>query len=360
MAEEVNEFMEYYLAGLISDHELDYVFEAYAGSRNCQQRVRSNKGAFNLNSMEDEEVFINFRFHREDLERLQSALNIPNVVEPPPRYRITGQTALCVLLRRLAYPNRLTDLENMFGLSSPALSATANYLIKYLEGHKGYLLYNLKNVKYINQQLQIEKFCNAIRDKGAPLLNCWGFIDGTARRICRPSVNQELYFSGHKRFHCVKYQSIMAPDGIIVSLHGAYPGRRHDAGMYAESEIYPQLKAMSRLSNYHKNYVIYGDPAYPISDVLINPYRGGRLSEQEQIFNTSMSAVRQSVEWGFQKVCTDFAFCDYHKNQKLMLQGISNMYKVCILLSNCHTCLYGSQTGSYFNLEPPLLEEYLA
>eukprot|EP00697_Spironema_sp_BW2_P008062 gnl/Spiro4/22556_TR11125_c0_g1_i1.p1 gnl/Spiro4/22556_TR11125_c0_g1~~gnl/Spiro4/22556_TR11125_c0_g1_i1.p1 ORF type:complete len:160 (-),score=19.62 gnl/Spiro4/22556_TR11125_c0_g1_i1:29-478(-) len=30
-----------------------------------------------------------------------------------------------------------------------------------------------------------------------------------------------------------------------------------------------------------------------------------------------------------------------------------------VLLTNCHTCLYGSQTGDYFSLHPPALEVYL-
>ncbi|XP_075543000.1 uncharacterized protein LOC142576660 [Dermacentor variabilis] len=54
------------------------------------------------------------------------------------------------------------------------------------------------------------------------LQNCWGFIDGTARAICRPSRDQKLFFSGHKRFHALKYQAIMCPNGIICQLNGPY------------------------------------------------------------------------------------------------------------------------------------------
>lgn len=71
-----------------------------------------------------------------------------------------------------------------------------------------------------------------VYNKGSPINNCWGFIDGTARQICRPSINQQDYFSGHKRYHCLKYQAIATPDGIIINLQGPYIGRRHDAGDY--------------------------------------------------------------------------------------------------------------------------------
>lgn len=34
-------------------------------------------------------------------------------------------------------------------------------------------------------------------------------------------------------------------------------------------------------------------------------------------------------------------------------------YKVGTLLTNCHTCLYGSQISDYFKCNPPRQEEYL-
>ncbi|XP_070381332.1 uncharacterized protein [Dermacentor albipictus] len=69
----------------------------------------------------------------------------------------------------------------------------------------------------------------ALHSKGTPLHNCWGFIDGTA--ICRPSEDQ-LFFSGRKWFHVLKYQAIMCPNGIICQLNGPYVGSHHDAGKF--------------------------------------------------------------------------------------------------------------------------------
>ena len=45
--------------------------------------------------------------------------------------------------------------------------------------------------------LDLEFFSEAIHTKGAPLTQCWGFIDGTARPICRPIRNQGIMYSGH-------------------------------------------------------------------------------------------------------------------------------------------------------------------
>jgi len=54
--------------------------------------------------------------------------------------------------------------------------------------------------------LDTESFAAAVHAKGAPLRQCFGFIDGTVRPIARPTVNQRIMYSGHKRVHCLKFQ----------------------------------------------------------------------------------------------------------------------------------------------------------
>lgn len=71
-----------------------------------------------------------------------------------------------------------------------------------------------------------------------------------------------------------------------------------------------------------------------------------------------MSKVREAVEWGFGEVVRQFAFLDYHKNQKVLLQPVGIFYTVGILLCNAHVILHGSQVSSFFDCQPPTLEEY--
>lgn len=107
------------------------------------------------------------------------------------------------------------------------------------------------------------------------------------------------------------------------------------------------------------SYVIYGDPAYPLRPLLMKPYGGAMLSPDQQAFNKRMSSVRQAVEWGFGKIATEFAFVDFKKNQKILLQSVPRMYRVATILANCHTCFYGSQVARYFSLDPPHVRDYL-
>ncbi|XP_029849030.2 uncharacterized protein LOC115331130 [Ixodes scapularis] len=147
----------------------------------------------------------------------------------------------------------------------------------------------------------------------------------------------------------------MCANGMICQLDGPFEGNRHDAGMLHVSGLYEKMEALCQ----DQSYVIYGDPAYPLRRHLLKPYGGATLQQPQVDFNKAMSSVRQAVEWGFGKVVTEFAFVDFKKNQKMLLQRVPQMYKVATLLANCHTCLYGSQVTSYFHVDAPSLEEYL-
>ncbi len=309
---------------------------------------------FDLESLTEEDCLSNFRFSKEDLLRLKTALRMPQYFVMHNRAKASGLEALCILLRRLAYPNRLTDLTPLFGRSKFDLSRLFNMALDHVYDTFAHLLSDF-NQPWFAENLDI--FARSINEKGAPLINCVGFIDGTVRPICRPSQNQQVMFNGHKRTHAVKFQSIVTPNGLIANLAGPFEGKRHDSYLLDESGVLPQI-AQLRAQN-GEPYCIYGDPAYALQPAVMVPFRGLALTAEEEGFNRRMSAVRQCVEWGFNKVVMYFAFLDFKKNLKLLLQPIGKYYMVGCILANCHTCLYGSQTGTYFGVEAPQLEAYL-
>ncbi|XP_077557627.1 uncharacterized protein LOC144172909 [Haemaphysalis longicornis] len=279
-----------------------------------------------------------FRFGRDEIDELRTLLRVPDEVVSAQRVTVTGMEALCMTLRRLAYPNRQCELEMQFGRHGTVISSVVNKVLAHIEYYFAHLLSDMTSHQWMNPS-RLQEFAEAVHARRAPLRSCWGFIDGTARRICRPTVDQQEYFSGHKRCHVVKYQAVMCANGIICQLDRPYKGRRHDAGILKESRLYENLEKVAQ----GQRLVIYGDPAYPLKPLLMKPYGGGSLQPHEARFNRRMSTVRQAVEWGFGKVAGEFAFVDFHKNQKFSLQHVRRMYKVATLLSNCHTCLYGSQ-----------------
>ncbi|KXS15640.1 hypothetical protein M427DRAFT_98749 [Gonapodya prolifera JEL478] len=87
---------------------------------------------------------------------------------------------------------------------------------------------------------------------------------------------------------------------------------------------------------------LYGDPAYGQNPFIIAPFCSARITAIQAMHNADMSAVRIAIEQCFGKVLALFAWVDFKKNQKLLLQPLGLYYKVAVLLTNCHTCLYGS------------------
>ena len=121
-----------------------------------------------------------FRFTKMELERLQSTLRIPDEIRGKYRGVFSGLEGLCILLRRLAFPCRLCDLEPLFGRGKAELSIIVNTMLLLLYDEWNHLFTNLDHHQqhWVTEET-MEEACTAIHDKGWPLSNVWGFIDGT-------------------------------------------------------------------------------------------------------------------------------------------------------------------------------------
>ena len=89
-------------------------------------------------------------------------------------------------------------------------------------------------------------------------------------------------------------------------------GKRHDAGMLADSRLLCNLERFA-FNPAGQPLSIYGDPAYPLRIHLQGPFKFGVLTLQMEQYNKAMSAVRSSVEWLFGDVVNSFKFleCPY-------------------------------------------------
>ena len=118
----------------------------------------------------------------------------------------SGLEGLCVVLRRLAYPNRRFDLESIFGCGEAELSVIFNTTLGFLYNEWNGLITDIARQKqgWLSAE-RIAESCAAVR-RVCPLDHVWGFIDGTAIPIARPKLHQRLWYSGHKRRHVMKFQ----------------------------------------------------------------------------------------------------------------------------------------------------------
>ena len=311
-----------------------------------------------VDSFTDSECRDYFRFSKLDLRRLHRALRLPDQIRCQNRSKSPSEEALMILLRRLATPNRLGDLPVLFGREASQLSRVCNTLID--------MIYQ-RHLSVLRDRLHrwvpdFEKFARCVRVKTTMGLgSIVGFVDGTFRPNCTPGGHDDIQrelFSGHKRRHGLKYQGTMLPNGIIADLYGPYSGRRNDAFLVTNSELNNRLAAAQ--AGRPVQYKIYGDAAYSITSHISRGYGGVNVTAAQREWNRQMSSARICVEWGFGKVVKQFAFIDHAADLKLFLQQIGKLYMVAVLCTNAHTCCYGSQTGEYFGVQAPTLEEYFS
>ena len=143
----------------------------------------------------------------------------------------------------------------------------------------------------------LERYAQIIHNRGAPLQNCFGFVDGTLCRIARPQNNKRAVYNGDKRVHGIKFQSVVVPNGLIANLAGPFEGRRHDNTTLHESRMLRKLQRVAWANG--EPLCLYGDPAYPLAIHLQAPFRDALLTPQMQRFNEAISEERVSVEWMF-------------------------------------------------------------
>ena len=123
-------------------------------------------------------------------------------------------------------------MVHMFGRPVPQISMVATDMTDFMYGMYGHKLTNLNQPWLAPDKL--EQYAQAIH-VGALLSNCWAFVDGTVRPICRPGEFQRIVFNGHHRVHALKFQSIATPNGLVANMYGPVEGRRHDSGILRDS-----------------------------------------------------------------------------------------------------------------------------
>jgi hypothetical protein len=181
------------------------------------------------------------------------------------------------------------------------------------------------------------------------------FIDGTFNHCCRPEQRedhliagrdtQRAAYSGYYAGWGLKYLHCVLPNGILAQVWGPVDGRRHDAHLFAISHINEKLESLSQQSGTIIH--AHGDSAFPASSHTV---KGG---------GWEMNRKRICVEWSIGKILSQGASLDMSVHQQIYLNRPGALYIVGCLMTNFHTCVYGSETGLYFACKAPTLESYM-
>ena len=198
---------------------------------------------FNINIYSDEWAVRDFRFQVKDISKISGAMGWFAGKTQRNGFKCPPLTACCIVLRKLSSPCRWKDVEYLFGMHSSALSEIFWEVIESFVQVQGHLITDLRQGLLVSRA---ELYADCIKAAGAPLDSCVGFMDCTKIKMTRPGGHgsiQRSCYSGHKRMHCLIYQTITTPDGLIFSLYGPEVGRRYDVTLLRESGIEEGLQS---------------------------------------------------------------------------------------------------------------------
>ena len=127
---------------------------------------------------------------------------------------------LCIFPKRFAQPCRYVDMIPRFGRPEPQLRMISNAVMNESYQTWNRLLTDL-NQDWLSPN-HLEEFAAAVHNRGAALDNCWGFVDGTVRPICRPGQNQKCLYNGHKKsmlksFNLLQHPVVLLPTYLGLS-----------------------------------------------------------------------------------------------------------------------------------------------
>jgi hypothetical protein len=289
--------------------------------------------------------------------------------------KFSSEEVILIVLMRFAFPFRWSDLYTYFpGRDHSQLSRATYWFLEFMILHWGYLLLN-------NLQFWLPKFpafAEAMRIKLATLPNednrqyfpsaydraggfcAMGAIDNTLNATCRPGgprtggeqaprwdrLIQQAWWTGWKKLHGIKWQTLDLPNGMNLHVWGPASVRRNDNFTLGKSNILEKLRILQ--AGQPLKFKIIGDSAYSDDDIIATG--GGR----------GMSAIREQIEWNYKDLKMLWKYLDYKHVLKLRKQPVAKIVFVCMLLRNAHCSIYGNESSEYFNITPPSFEEWLS
>lgn len=199
--------------------------------------------------------------------------------------------------------------------------------------------------------------------------DCFASIDCKRFDIARPSGpnNQQTFlYNTYYGSHNLAFQSVVSPDGLILHFSGPHAGSGNDLNVLADSGLLPELRTAMQNAGAPEDLDLdlVADKIYNIAARGIASIRQNPANNLEQLEDTAASKIRVPNEWNFGKIVRHFPFINYYMDLKLNEREIGSYITVAALLTNIHTCLYGSACGDYFsepgfNMYAPELEDYM-
>lgn len=253
-----------------------------------------------VSSFTQQEWVENFRMSQETFSHLCSLLR-PYVSRQDTRMRkaVSVEKRVAITLWRLATNGDYRSIGHLFGVSKRSVCIIVKEVCSAIVETLLHLYVRIPSGD------EVEEVVNGFETKwGFP--QCAGAVDGTHIPIVAPDEYPTDYYN-RKGFHSIIMQAVADYRYRFIDICIGWPGRVHDARVFANSTLYTKgehgllLPTRPRIINgVEVPLLLLGDPAYPLLPWLLKPFSdNGRLSEEQVSFNYRLSRARMVIENAF-------------------------------------------------------------
>ena len=198
-----------------------------------------------------------------------------------------------------------------------------------------------------------------------------GDYAGAARKAEYSEAQRSVY-TGYKKLHGIKVETVFMPNGL-TALFGPVLARRSDVGVLYMSNLNEFLHFIQQgwflAMGLPVLYAVFGDTAFALHLECVQSYYrslgdAAPLTDAQKRVNLFLKRARQTIEKNYGQLGNEFHICDVKTGVKLAKRNphALEQLRVCHLMMNCKVCFNGDQAGSTntFGVAPPTLEQYLA
>jgi hypothetical protein len=168
-----------------------------------------------------------------------------------------------------------------------------------------------------------------------PEYNIFGFVDDTIDQICIPYAGpagdfigaprkaqymtaQRAVYTGYKKLHGIKMETVFLPNGIST-IFGPVSARRNDLGVLGMSRLNDWLFAIQQHDQIR--YSLLGDGIFNIhgNSLIVSYYRRHfvPLTMAQMRINNALKSARVSIEKNYGHQSVVFRICDSKQSYKL-------------------------------------------
>jgi hypothetical protein len=284
-----------------------------------RNRTRTNNHHhLTIDEVSDSDCRARYLFTKEQLHRLHKALRLDRfpIVEMANGSKFGSEEVLLIGLHRFVFPQRFFDMTAIYGRDWSALTRAFNWFCKYMRINFSYLIYD--NCEYWKPEF--EYFTECVRKKVEeksdgniqfdPGSYCvFGFVDDTVIKTTRPgggpcedgpnaarynTLIQMAFYSGFKKHHGIKFQTLELPNGLCMDAFGPCSFRQNDLEVLGLSDLNNRLKVVPRGP--------YFAPRRPFSAVRYEKLQSKRYEPQDSSHTRCPNLVRTKISLQFERI----------------------------------------------------------